>query len=52
MIQLLGTRQSQMKFQVAKEWGQLPQWDAEELYQGGKVDARGFPTRWVKRWNE
>ena len=52
IIQLLGTHQAQMKFQVAKEWGQLPWWDAEGLCRGDKVDPRGFPKRWVKRWNE
>lgn len=52
VIPLLGRRQREMQFQVAKEWAQLPHLDAEDLYQGGKVDARGFPRRWVKGWNE
>ena len=52
IIQLLGTRQIEMKFRVAKEWPQLTEWDAEDLYRGDKVDPRGFPRRWVKRWNE
>lgn len=52
IVQLLGTPQSQMRFHVAKAWEHLAQCEAEELYQGGKVDTRGFPRRWVKRGNE
>lgn len=45
MITLLGTSQSQMRFQKAARWEQLPDFDAEEFRNNGIVDPRPFTFR-------
>ena len=50
LIQLLGLRQNQMKFQRADCWDQVDFYEAQLLVSDGSVSPEHFPKKWRRQW--